>query len=96
MSLGFACSLIEFEIEGDLSALVDLPLLIVHGRDNALHPVIEAEPLNALYSGPKDLLILDNAKHLDWMEHDAPAFKNFLAKVDHWVAANGFAAEVTN
>ena len=91
VSLAFACSLVDFEIEGDLSSLAERPLLIVHGRDNALHPVAEAEALHALYPGPKELLVLEYAKHLDWMERDAPAFRTFLAKFDQWVTANGLA-----
>ncbi|MEM7222296.1 MAG: alpha/beta hydrolase [Pseudomonadota bacterium] len=89
VSLSFACSLIDFEIEGDLSMLAARPLLIVHGHDNALHPAGEAEALAAHYPGPNELLLLEGAKHLDWMEPDAPAFRRFLERLDRWVKAQG-------
>lgn len=92
VSLAFACSLVDFELEGDLAMLAETPLLIVHGAENALHPVAEARTLHALYPGPKDQLILENARHLDWMEPDAPGFRTFLERLDRWVATNRLGA----
>ena len=46
----------------------------------------EATSLHEKYPGPKTLLILDGARHLDWMTYDSPRFQDFVARFDAWTA----------
>jgi uncharacterized protein len=83
--LSFADSLLSFEPESNLQGFEQTPLLIAHGAANALHPVEEAKSLYARYPGPKELFLLDDAGHTEWMLDDNPLFVKFSTKIGDWI-----------
>ena len=82
----FAESLLGFAPEHDLKHLADVPLLIVHGEDNRLHPFIEAESLYAVYPGPKERFWIPGAGHTEWMYDDHPIFRTVVDRITAWLA----------
>jgi len=83
----FADSLLSFQPEKHLDGLNDIPLLIAHGAQNALHPVSEAQSLFDKYPGDKEIYWQDGAGHTEWMLDENPLFQEFSAKVADWAAA---------
>lgn len=62
-----------------------VPMLIVHGDANKLHPVSEAERLHAAYGGPSELYWVAGAGHTEWMLDDDPKFRATAAKIAAWL-----------
>jgi len=60
------------------------PLLIVHGRRNALHPVDEARSLYARAREPKELIEVPTGQHLDWIQPDDPLYAATIPRVVAW------------
>lgn len=84
--LPFADSLLRFAPERRLDHLSRTPLLLVHGRRNALHPQEEARSLHGRYPGPRRLHWLDGAGHTEWMLDDHPIFRALVDELDGWLA----------
>jgi pimeloyl-ACP methyl ester carboxylesterase len=82
----FAESLLGFAPERKIGHLADVPLLIVHGEDNRLHPLGEAESLYAAYPGPKDRFWVPGAGHTEWMYDDHPTFRRVADRITRWLA----------
>ena len=61
------------------------PLLIAHGKRNALHPITEAEALFTAYGGPKELYAIEGAGHTEWMFDDDPRFRALGARIVRWL-----------
>ncbi len=87
----FADSLLSFHPEGNLEAFSDMPLLIAHGGENALHPPAEAESLRAKYPGPCELFLLEGGGHTEWMLDENPLFKIFAGAIAEWLEGCSFA-----
>lgn len=81
---GFADSLLGFAPERNLRDL-DKPLLIVHGDQNALHPVKEAQSLAEKYPGPKQTYWIEGAGHTEWMLDDNPKFQGLIQRLEQWL-----------
>ena len=79
-----ADSLLRFNPEQQLEDLSRLPILIVHGARNRMHPPTEAESLYRSYPGPKEILWLWNAGHTEWMKDDHPTFLRMISSFDRW------------
>lgn len=79
-----ADSLLRFCPEQNLEDLSRVPVLIVHGARNRMHPPTEAESLYRTYPGPKELLWLWNAGHTEWMADDHPTFRKMVSRIDDW------------
>ncbi|MFO8142731.1 MAG: alpha/beta hydrolase [Marinobacter sp.] len=87
-SFDFADSLISFCPESHLDErFAAIPLLIAHGAENDLHPVTEAYSLYARYPGPKELFMLADAGHTEWMLDENPKFQAFSGKVADWISS---------
>jgi alpha-beta hydrolase superfamily lysophospholipase len=84
--LGFASSLMLFAPDNNLSHLKDVPILIVHGARNELHPPAEAQHLYDAYPGPKTLHWLEDAGHTEWMLDGHPRFEALAEQIDQWIA----------
>ncbi len=84
----FAESLLGFAPESDVKHLADVPLLIVHGEDNRLHPIVEAESLYTVYPGPKERYWIPGAGHTEWMYDDHPIFRTVVDRIAAWLAQN--------
>lgn len=82
----FADSLLLFRPEEDLDDFAHIPILIAHGAENSLHPVSEAKSLFSKYPGPKELFLLEDAGHTEWMLDDNPLFQKFAARIADWMA----------
>jgi pimeloyl-ACP methyl ester carboxylesterase len=81
----FVDSLYGFEVESDLERLAGIPLLVAHGRNNALHPIEEARSLFEKAPGPKEIFILEGAGHTEWMHDDHPRFVEFARAITDWM-----------
>lgn len=84
--LGFATSMMLFAPDDNLSHLKNVPVLIVHGAQNELHPPSEAQHLYDAYPGPKTLHWLPDAGHTEWMFDDHPRFEALAGQIDEWIA----------
>ncbi|MDZ7667503.1 MAG: alpha/beta fold hydrolase [Desulfotignum sp.] len=86
VDIGFAYSLLRYNPEGQLEQQVpDVPLLVVHGEDNRLHPLSEAKSLYQKYPGDKTLHIIPRAGHTEWMCDDCKPFQKLIATLLTWL-----------
>jgi len=81
----FAESLLNFAPERKLQHLAEVPLLVVHGEDNRLHPLEEAESLYRAYPGPKERFWIPKAGHTEWMYDDHPTFQMTAGRIADWL-----------
>ncbi len=79
-----ADSLLRFCPEQNLEDLSRIPVLIIHGERNRMHPPIEAESLFRAYPGPKEILWLWGAGHTEWMRDEHPTFRKMVSAIDSW------------
>jgi len=88
VDIGFAYSLLRYNPEGQLEQQVpDVPLLVVHGENNRLHPLSEAHSLYQKYPGDKTLHIIPRAGHTEWMCDDCEPFQKLVATLLTWLAS---------
>lgn len=87
VSLSFADSLLRFNPEANLETLGNIPILIAHGENNKLHPVSEAESLYKKYKGEKELYLISDAGHTEWMFDDNEKFKGLIKEINNWIEA---------
>ncbi|MCJ8287209.1 alpha/beta fold hydrolase [Halomonas sp.] len=84
--LDFADSLLSFFPEAHVDErFANTPLLVAHGAENDLHPVLEARSLYAAYPGPKSIFLLPGGGHTEWMLDDDPKFQEFAGHVSNWL-----------
>ena len=83
----FADSLLDFSPERDLGHLSELPVLIAHGDQNALHPTGEARSLFERYPGPKELFWIEGGGHTEWMDDDDSRYKRLAVRIADWLDA---------
>ncbi len=62
-----------------------LPLLILHGDKNKLHPKREAIDLFKVYPGPKQLHLIKGVGHTEWMLDDHPKFLELINYLNNWM-----------
>jgi uncharacterized protein len=58
------------------------PLMIVHGSENELHKVDEAQRLYDTAEEPKELMLLDGLGHTEWMFDEDPTFQRVVDRLD--------------
>ena len=85
VELHFAYSLLHYNPEAQLSNISQLPLLVVHGGRNKLHPLSEAESLYEKYPGQKESYIIPHAGHTEWMCDDCNPFQNLIDRILEWL-----------
>jgi alpha-beta hydrolase superfamily lysophospholipase len=74
--------LLRFEPVDVVHKLAGRPLLIVHGEDNQLHKLEEAQDMYNRASEPKKLIVLPGHGHTEWMLDDHPTFISVVELVD--------------
>ncbi|MDP9366469.1 MAG: alpha/beta fold hydrolase [Chloroflexota bacterium] len=60
------------------------PVLFVHGRRNALHPIDEAHALHARAGQPKELIEIADGHHLDWIQPEDPRYPGTMSRILDW------------
>jgi pimeloyl-ACP methyl ester carboxylesterase len=85
VELRFGYSLLHFNSEGQLDNNPQVPLLVVHGEKNELHPLSEAESLYIKYQYDKELYIIPHAGHTEWMCDDCDPFKKLTKRLLKWL-----------
>lgn len=73
--------ILRFRPERVVSQVAPRPLLLVHGARNGLHRLGEAEALYRLAGEPKELFVLEDAGHTEWMFDDHPTFRRVVDRV---------------
>jgi pimeloyl-ACP methyl ester carboxylesterase len=76
VTLESAAALLEFRPEAVVSQLSPRPLLLVHGSGNRLNPPDESVELHRLAGQPKELVLLPDVGHTEWMYDDHPTFRH--------------------
>lgn len=85
VDFSLADSLLRFVPEAHLEELQRIPLLVVHGTQNHLHPRAEADSLYSRYPGPKHLYWLENAGHTEWMYEGHPQYLELIRQILLWL-----------
>lgn len=75
VTLESADLLLRFSPESVVHRLAGRPLLIVHGERNRLHGLEEARSLYDHAQEPKQLIVLEDSGHTEWMLDDHPTFR---------------------
>jgi pimeloyl-ACP methyl ester carboxylesterase len=91
VNLESADLLLRFSPESMVHRMAGRPLLIVHGDENALHSPDEARSLYEHAAEPKQLVILPDAGHTEWMFDDHPTFTRLIELLDDFLSRS-FAA----
>ncbi|MBO0779755.1 MAG: alpha/beta hydrolase [Ktedonobacteraceae bacterium] len=84
ISLQSAEAYYAFRPEQVVHCISPRPLLIVHGVQNALHPIDEARSLYALAKEPKDLIEVSGGHHLDWIQPESHLYTTVIPQIIHW------------
>jgi hypothetical protein len=88
VSLQSAEAYYEFRPEAVVGRISPRPLLLVHGRANALHPIDEAYQLFSRAGEPKQLMELPTAQHLDWIQPGSPLYADTVSRVAAWLTTH--------
>jgi pimeloyl-ACP methyl ester carboxylesterase len=78
--------LLRFRPEAVVHQISPRPLLVVHGSDNRLHLLEEAEHLVAAAGEPKSLVVLEGAGHTEWMFDAHPTFQHLIEVVGSFLS----------
>jgi uncharacterized protein len=89
---GYDATLCSFELAESLlrwsilptAPELQLPLFLVHGDSNKLHPAEQAVELRAKYGGPVEIFWLEDAGHTEWMHDDHPLFTRLCDRLHGW------------
>jgi pimeloyl-ACP methyl ester carboxylesterase len=82
VTLESADFLLRFSPQEVVHRLGERPLLVVHGDRDGLHRPEEAYALYERATDPKQLVILEDAGHTEWMFDDHPTFRKLLDALD--------------
>lgn len=82
VSLQSADLLLRFSPQEMVGRLAGRPLLVIHGERNRLHHLEEAQALYERAAEPKQLVVLEDAGHTEWMFDDHPTFQRVLGILD--------------
>lgn len=77
--------LLRFEPVEVVHKLAGRPLLIVHGEDNQLHKLEEADDMYSHAGEPKQLVVLPGHGHTEWMLDDHPTFTSVVEELDSFL-----------
>ncbi|MHA6695207.1 alpha/beta hydrolase [Homoserinimonas sp. A520] len=82
VTLESADRLLQFQPREQVAKLSPRPLLVVHGTDNQLHKVEEAQLMYDSAKEPKELMLLEGHGHTEWMFDDNPIFQSVVDRLD--------------
>ncbi|MHA6670157.1 alpha/beta hydrolase [Homoserinimonas sp. A447] len=82
VTLESADRLLQFQPREQVAKLSPRPLLVVHGTDNQLHKVEEAQLMYDSAQEPKELMLLEGRGHTEWMFDDNPTFQSVVDRLD--------------
>jgi fermentation-respiration switch protein FrsA (DUF1100 family) len=89
VTLESADYLLRFSPESVVGRIAPRPVLIIHGTNNELHRLEEAETLYERAREPKTLIRLEGHGHTEWMFDDHPIFGSVISSVDEFLRAAG-------
>jgi hypothetical protein len=75
LPLETADALLEYSPQAVVGQIAPRPLLLIHGPDDRLVPLYEAEMLYAHASNPKRLLVIPEMGHFNWVMPNHPIFQ---------------------
>lgn len=81
VTLESADFLLRFRPEAVVDRIAPRPLLLVHGDRNKLHSPDESRTLHRLAGEPKQLMLLADSGHTEWMYDDHPTFVQVAGRV---------------
>ncbi|MEX1077948.1 MAG: alpha/beta fold hydrolase [Homoserinimonas sp.] len=87
VTLESADRLLQFQPREQAAKLSPRPLLVVHGTDNQLHKVEEAQLMYDSALEPKELVLLEGHGHTEWMLDDNPVFQGVIDRLDEFFSA---------
>ena len=87
VSLESAERLLRFRPELVAHRIAPRPLLVVHGAENRLHHPVEAHSLYEHAHEPKQLVLLENAGHTEWMFDEHPTFQHLVRTLNAFFRA---------
>lgn len=87
VTLESADRLLQFQPREQAAKLSPRPLLVVHGTDNQLHKVEEAQLMYDSALEPKELVLLEGHGHTEWMFDENPVFQNVVDRLDEFFSS---------
>ncbi len=75
VTLESADYLLRFRPELLVDRIAPRPLLLIHGANNRLHSADESRQLHRRAGGPKELILLEDSGHTEWMFDEHPTFQ---------------------
>ena len=89
VKFGFAESLLSLAIQCDDSLYENIPLFVVHGEKNQLHPASEATWLMDNYRGKnKQQYWVEGGGHTEYMLDDNPKCIAMMEQITNWLNQN--------
>lgn len=79
--------LLRFRPDRSAGRVAPRPLLVVHGADNALYRVEEAESIMAHAGDGSRLEVLEGAGHTEWMYDEHPTYRRLAGLLAEFFAA---------
>lgn len=87
VTLESADYLLRFSPEAVVHRIAPSPVLIVHGEKNRLHHPDEAQELYRRAGEPKELVILPDSGHTEWMHDDHPTLTHVIGLIDTFLGS---------
>lgn len=78
-------ALYEFKPDEEVHKIAPRPLLVVHAREDHEFPFDHVKTLFDRAGEPKDLLVVEDAGHLDWIDPAFPAQQIYVPQVVSWM-----------
>jgi hypothetical protein len=85
VTLESADFLLRFSPEQVVHRIAPRPLLVVHGAANELYKPVEAQSLYEHASEPKQLKLIEDHGHTEWMFDDSPTFQKLVEWLDRFL-----------
>lgn len=87
VTLESADYLLRFQPWTKVANISPRPVMVVHGSDNQLHKVDEAQRLYDTAQEPKELVLLEGLGHTEWMFDENPDFQRVVERLDEFFSA---------
>lgn len=89
VTLESADYLLRFRPELVVGRIAPRPLLLIHGSNNRLHSANESRELHRRAGDPKELILLEDSGHTEWMFDEHPTFQRVATLIatflDSWL-----------